>query len=60
MRLALKLLYQFRVMIDGSPGVFRRCEERYIVLEDVEDVFLAIDEFYANKDSENHSYIRSY
>jgi hypothetical protein len=27
---AAKLLFQFRVMVDGSPGVRRTCEERII------------------------------
>ena len=29
-RYAAKLLFQFRVMVDGSPGVRRTCEERII------------------------------
>lgn len=31
-RFAAKLLFQFRVMVDGDPGVMRTCEERIIVL----------------------------
>ena len=31
-RYAAKLLFQFRVMVDGSPGVRRTCEERIITL----------------------------
>lgn len=27
---AAKLLFQFRVMVDGSPGIRRRCEERIV------------------------------
>ncbi|KRA17103.1 DUF4288 domain-containing protein [Lysobacter sp. Root604] len=30
-RFAAKLLFQFRVMVDGDPGVMRTCEERIIV-----------------------------
>jgi hypothetical protein len=30
-RYAAKLLFQFRVMVDGSPGVRRLCEERIIL-----------------------------
>ncbi len=29
-RFAAKLLFQFRVMIDGDPGKMRLCEERII------------------------------
>ena len=29
-RYAAKLLFQFRVMVDGSPGVRRTCEERIV------------------------------
>jgi hypothetical protein len=29
-RYASKLLFQFRVMVDGSPGVRRTCEERIV------------------------------
>jgi len=29
-RFAAKLLFQFRVMVDGSPGVRRTCEERIV------------------------------
>jgi hypothetical protein len=31
-RYAAKLLFQFRVVVDGSPGVRRTCEERIITL----------------------------
>jgi hypothetical protein len=31
-RYAAKLLFQFRVMVDGSPGIRRICEERIITL----------------------------
>ena len=31
LRYAAKLLFQFRVMVDGDPGVMRTCEERIIV-----------------------------
>ena len=32
-RFAVKLLFQFRVMINRNPGIRRLCEERIIVLE---------------------------
>lgn len=31
-RFAAKLLFQFRVIVDGNSGVMRTCEERIIVL----------------------------
>lgn len=31
-RYAAKLLFQYRVIVDGSPGVRRTCEERIITL----------------------------
>lgn len=31
-RFAAKLLFQFRVMVDGSPGARRLCEERIVTL----------------------------
>jgi uncharacterized protein DUF4288 len=32
-RFAVKLLFQFRVMVNGSPGIRRLCEERLIVFK---------------------------
>ncbi|MBP3694749.1 MAG: hypothetical protein J6J31_10005 [Thermoguttaceae bacterium] len=56
--LALKLLFQFRIPIDGNDGTFRRCEERYIMLEiqENETVDQLIDRFYASAKKENFSY----
>lgn len=34
-RFAAKLLFQFRVMVGGDPGVMRTCEERIIVFRAV-------------------------
>ena len=56
MRLALKLLYQFRVVINGSSGVFRRCEERYIVLDAPDGPLEAFEKFYKERKRRNHSY----
>ena len=30
-KFAAKLLFQFRVVVDGDPGVMRTCEERIVV-----------------------------
>ena len=57
MQLALKLLFQFRVEINGSSGVFRKCEERYIVIENVENVVDTINNFYKTRKEWNHSFI---
>jgi len=43
MRFAFKLLFQFRVMIKRNPGKFRRCEERTIVVDNVETAEEAVD-----------------
>ena len=48
MKLSLKLLYQFRVMVDGTPGTYRQCDERYVVMDvENDDVEAAIDRFFA-------------
>ncbi|MDO4627792.1 MAG: hypothetical protein Q4C70_01275 [Planctomycetia bacterium] len=57
-KLALKLLFQFRIPIDGDSGVYRRCEERYVMLnvQDGEDINQVIDQFYKKIKKEDYVY----
>jgi hypothetical protein len=60
-KLALKLLYQFRVMVNNSPGTYRKCEERYVIKDIVDDdIEATLDDFFANIKSSNHSFIDTY
>ena len=56
MRIAFKLLFQFRVMVNGSPGTYRKCEERYVMIDDVDDCMKAVDQIYAYAKEKKHSY----
>ncbi len=47
MKIALKLLFQFRVMVGKSAGVQRKCEERYIVIDNVHDISSTLDSVYS-------------
>jgi hypothetical protein len=57
MRLACKLLFQFRVIIGNSSGVFRKCEERYICINDIENVNDAIEKIFSYARKANRNYI---
>lgn len=56
MRLAAKLLFQFRVMVDNSPGQMRVCEERYVTLP-CDDPLKAVDSLFEIARKANNSYI---
>jgi hypothetical protein len=57
MRLACKLLFQFRVIIGNSSGVFRKCEERYICINDIENVNDAIEKVFSYAQKANRTYV---
>jgi hypothetical protein len=61
MRLACKLLFQFRVIIGNSSGVFRKCEERYICINDIEkdidNVNDAIEKVFSYARKMNRTYV---
>jgi len=56
MRMAAKLLFQFRVIIDNSSGIYRKCEERYVVFDIVTDVYETLDRIYECAKNKNRSF----
>jgi hypothetical protein len=59
-RLACKLLFQHRVMINGKPGKFRKCEVRTVVFDCVEnDLYDAVDRVFAYARSQQRNYMNT-
>ena len=59
MKLAAKLLFQYRVVVNGSSGIYRRCEERYIVIDDVTDIMKGVEEIFKIGKSKKHSCVNT-
>jgi hypothetical protein len=59
MKLAAKLLFQFRVVVNGSSGTNRQCEIRYIVIDNVINIDDSIEQLFVYGKKKNYSYINT-